>query len=90
MLLRNKTSSPEEFLNSLKSVKAYHNGLNYDCQELALSGLEMALENSRPKSYIYVFTDASAKDYNKIERIRKLCQEKQSQVCIKYLFNHII
>ncbi|XP_045778362.1 hemicentin-1-like [Maniola jurtina] len=51
-----------------------------DCPELAMSGIELALENSKPNSFIYVFTDASAKDYDKFERVKSLSQKKSSQV----------
>lgn len=34
-----------------------------DWEELAMRGIQLAIENSRPGSIIYVITDAPAKDY---------------------------
>ncbi|MEE6508622.1 hypothetical protein FKM82_022050 [Ascaphus truei] len=54
-----------------------------DCPELALKGLELALENSPPNSFILVLTDASAKDYNEmtlVDNIFSLINTTQSQI----------
>lgn len=47
---------------------------------MAMKGIELGLQNSLPLSYLYVFTDATAKDYNKFEQIKSIAQKKQSQV----------
>ncbi len=71
------TSDSEVFLARLGSVNVQGGG---DCPEMTLTGIQKALEVSLPGSYIYVFTDASSKDYHLEERILNLIQEKQSSV----------
>ena len=41
-----------------------------DMPEMAMTGIQLAIENCRPGSTIYVITDASAKDYGKQVRAR--------------------
>lgn len=79
VVLRTKTSSTFTLQQSLNNIRV-HNHANYDCEEMSLTGIEKALQASRPNSYIFVFTDAAAKDYQKLETIKYLCQKKQSQV----------
>ncbi|XP_030040039.2 hemicentin-1 [Manduca sexta] len=51
-----------------------------DCPEFSLSGIELGLELSLPRSQVYVFTDASAKDYSIYEQVKNRAQEKSSQI----------
>ncbi|XP_013141245.1 PREDICTED: hemicentin-1-like isoform X2 [Papilio polytes] len=51
-----------------------------DCPEKSLSGVLLALSVSRPRSYVYVFTDASASDYKIVGKVLDVVQRKQSQV----------
>ena len=51
-----------------------------DCPELTLSGLVLALQNSAPDSVIVVFTDASAKDMDKLGEVLQLIREKRIKV----------
>ncbi|KAI6240753.1 EGF-like domain-containing protein [Aphelenchoides fujianensis] len=71
------TADPDVFQQELATVSVQGGG---DCPEMALSGIKKALEVSLPGSYIYVFTDAKAKDYHLEERILNLIQEKHSSV----------
>ena len=72
-----ETDDPEIFQNALENL--WVSG-GRDCPEMALGGIKKALELSKPYSQIYVFTDASAKDYHLINEVLNLIQEKQAQV----------
>ncbi|VDP65418.1 unnamed protein product [Echinostoma caproni] len=71
------TTSTKTFYHYLDSVYTQGGG---DCPEMTITGIELALEASRPNSLIYVFTDSSAKDYNRTSNVLNLIQQKQSQV----------
>ncbi|KAF8572398.1 hypothetical protein P879_00742 [Paragonimus westermani] len=71
------TTSTKTFYHYLESVYTQGGG---DCPEMTITGIELALEASRPNSLIYVFTDSSAKDYNRTANVLNLIQQKQSQV----------
>ncbi|XP_073954598.1 hemicentin-1-like isoform X2 [Choristoneura fumiferana] len=74
---RKRTRDEAELKKALDDINLIG---NWDCPEMCLSGIKMGLEQSQPGSFLYVFTDASAKDYKKFDEIKNLCQEKQIQV----------
>ena len=77
--VRTVTKDKETFKRALAAVHVHGGG---DCPEYAMTGIELALTTSLPQSYLYVFTDASAYDYNMFERVKSISQKKQSQVII--------
>ncbi|XP_069839864.1 uromodulin-like [Dendropsophus ebraccatus] len=74
------TKSKQQFADFFNSLGASGGG---DCPELAMHGLQLALESSPPNSFILVLTDASALDYwdlSLINHIYSLIKITKSQV----------
>jgi hemicentin len=65
-----------------------------DCAEMGITAVVQALKIIKPNSYVYVFTDASAKDTYLVDEALELIQRKQSQVidkqtnCVQFIFSN--
>ncbi|CAH1253066.1 VWA7 [Branchiostoma lanceolatum] len=65
------------YINAINALNAHGGG---DCPEMAMTGLELALQNTLPKSKIYLFTDADPKDSDKLQDVVSLLQQKKSSI----------
>uniref|UniRef100_A0A2A4JKA5 Hemolin n=2 Tax=Heliothis virescens TaxID=7102 RepID=A0A2A4JKA5_HELVI len=71
------TRRKEVFKRALSMVRVHGGG---DCPEKSLTGIHLALNVSRPRSFLYVFTDATAGDHRIVGKVLDTIQRKQSQV----------
>ncbi|KAI8440936.1 hypothetical protein MSG28_009233 [Choristoneura fumiferana] len=75
--LRTVTKDRDNLKDALRRIHVHDGG---DCPEMVMDGIKLALEKSRDASLLYVFTDASAKDYDKFAEVEALSQKKLVQV----------
>ncbi|KAH9635600.1 hypothetical protein HF086_012269 [Spodoptera exigua] len=71
------TKNKRVFQRALNMVHVQGGG---DCPEKSLTGIHLALNVSRPRSFLYVFTDATATDHRIVGKVLDTIQRKQSQV----------
>lgn len=71
------TTNQQELLDVLDGLRLWGGG---DCPESALNGILAALKHALPKSYVYIFTDAIAKDFALDGEVLSLIQKKQTSV----------
>ena len=74
-----ETTDPAAFQRQLDTITVAGGG---DCPEMSVGAIYKAIDVCLPHSYIYVFTDASAKDYNLTDSVIALNQRKQSEVSL--------
>lgn len=71
------TKDPDLFLHWLNEIIPHDGG---DCPELAMEGIINALKVSKPNSIAFLFSDADAKDYERVNEVIDLVQQKQTIV----------
>jgi hemicentin len=71
------TTKQDELMKELNNMTLWGGG---DCPESALTGIKMALEKALPGSFVYVFTDAIAKDFKLDTEVLDLVQQKQTPI----------
>ncbi|XP_045539449.1 hemicentin-2-like [Papilio machaon] len=74
------TFSESVFKAALDAIVVHSGPDNLECPEMSMHGLAEALAHTLPGSYIYVFTDAAAKDYADGPKIKKMAQKQGTQI----------
>lgn len=77
------TIERNRLLETLDELKIFGGG---DCPERTLNGIILALKYAMPKSFVYIFTDASATDYELESAAIEQIQQKQATVMIDQTF----
>ncbi|XP_077186956.1 von Willebrand factor A domain-containing protein 7-like [Paroedura picta] len=71
------THNVNTFESFISSLRASGGG---DCPEMSLTGLKLALQESKPRSKIFIFTDAGAKDASLLDEVKVLIDSSKSEV----------
>ncbi|XP_058450901.1 hemicentin-1-like [Malaya genurostris] len=71
------TRNKDELLQALENLQIYGGG---DCPEAALAAISEAAAAALPNSFVYVFTDATAKDFKLNDKVLRLVQQKQLSI----------
>lgn len=71
------TKNSSMLLEHLEGIQVYGGG---DCPEMSLSGIKLGLQNAEPNSFVYIFTDADAKDAFLYNEILDIAQTKRTSV----------
>ncbi|XP_015277988.1 PREDICTED: von Willebrand factor A domain-containing protein 7 [Gekko japonicus] len=71
------TQDVDAFESFISGLTVYGGG---DCPEMSLTGLKLALHESMPRSKIFIFTDAGAKDASLLDEIKVLIDSSGSEV----------
>ncbi|XP_053155316.1 von Willebrand factor A domain-containing protein 7-like [Hemicordylus capensis] len=72
-----KTHDVDQFQSYISALRVDGGG---DCPEMSLTGLKLALQASMPRSKIFTFTDAGAKDAFLMDEIKVLLDATGSEV----------
>ncbi|XP_058029124.1 von Willebrand factor A domain-containing protein 7-like [Ahaetulla prasina] len=72
-----KTESVDKLESAISSLTVSGGG---DCPEMSMSGLKLALQESMPRSKIFVFTDAGAKDEHLKAEVEILTESTKSVI----------
>ncbi|KAJ0172645.1 hypothetical protein K1T71_011784 [Dendrolimus kikuchii] len=75
---RNRTN----VMAALRPIHAHSSRKHNPCPEYAMSGVYLGLNNSRPGSSLFVFTDSGAEDEYLDTQVIDLCQKTQSMFTI--------
>lgn len=73
------TTDHQELFAALDNLTLRGGG---DCPESALKGIHAALTVALPQSYVYIFTDAIAKDFRLDNKVLELIRKKQTTVSL--------
>lgn len=71
------TRNKDDLHQALENLEIFGGG---DCPEAALAAISEAIEAALPNSFVYVFTDATAKDFKLDQRVLRLVQQKQTPI----------
>ncbi|XP_037907235.1 hemicentin-1-like isoform X2 [Hermetia illucens] len=80
-----KVNKASKMLEALDKITIEGGG---DCPELAMQGIINGMNEALPKSHVFVFSDASAKDHALLNNATKIAQDKQITVTLLITGHH--